>query len=150
MTLSMHTLKVNKGTQKSRRRVGRGYGSTKGGHTVGRGMKGQKSRSGSSGHKRRGMRRLMLSTPKLRGFKSPHDKPQAVNLTQIDEKYIAKEVVTPKTLMKKGLIKSATKDVKILANGEITKAVTVKSCKTSATAAEKITKAGGKVEEVKK
>ncbi len=146
MTLSMHTLKANKGTQKSRRRVGRGYGSTKGGHTVGRGMKGQKSRSGSSGHKRRGMRRLILSTPKLRGFKSPNPDAQIVRLSDLEAKYIAKEVVTPKTLHSKGLIRSATKDVKILANGEITKAVTIKKCAVSKTAAEKIMAVGGKIE----
>ena len=146
MTLSMHTLGKNKGTKTSKKRVGRGYGSGKGGHTVGRGMKGQKSRAGSSGHKRRGMRRLILSTPKLRGFKSPHAKPQTVNVSQIEENYIAKEVVTPKTLSNKGLIKDANKPVKVLANGEITKTVTVKKCSVSKTAAEKITAAGGKIE----
>ena len=146
MKLSMHTLKKSEGTKKTKKRLGRGYGSGKGGHTVGRGMKGQKSRAGSSGHKRRGMRRLLLSTPKLRGFKSPNDKPQTVGLSEIDGKYIAKEVVTPKTLASKGLVRYPNKAVKILANGEITKAVIVKSCSVSKTAAEKIIATGGKIE----
>ncbi|MBT3231076.1 50S ribosomal protein L15 [Candidatus Uhrbacteria bacterium] len=145
MTLSLHTLEKSKGTKKTKKRLGRGYGSGKGGHTVGRGMKGQKSRAGSSGHKRRGMRRLMLSTPKLRGFNSPNEKPQTVNVSQIDASYIAKEVVTPKTLASKGLVRYPNKPVKILANGEIAKAVTVKSCSVSKTAAEKIIAAGGKI-----
>lgn len=142
----MHTLGKNKGTKSSKKRVGRGYGSGKGGHTVGRGMKGQKSRAGSSGHKRRGMRRLILSTPKLRGFKSPNPDAQVVNVSQIEALYIAKEVVTPKTLASKGLIKDSKKPVKVLANGDINKAVTVKSCSISKAAAEKIIAAGGKVE----
>jgi len=146
MTLSMHTLEKNKGTKKVKRRLGRGYGCTKGGHTVGRGMKGQKSRAGSSGHKKRGMRRLMLSTPKLRGFKSPHPDAQIVRLSDIDSNYIAKEVVSQKTLFKKGLIRSQTKEVKILANGEITKPITVKKCSISKAAAEKIEAVGGKID----
>lgn len=146
MTLSLHTLSERKGTKTPKKRLGRGYGSGKGGHTASRGQKGQKSRSGSSGHLRRGMRRLVLATPKLRGFKSPIQKVQTVSLTQIDGVYIANEVVSPNTLAKKGLIADAKMPVKILATGEITKAVTVKKCLASKTAVQKMEAAGGKLE----
>lgn len=146
MTLSLHTLSQRKGTKNPKKRLGRGYGSGKGGHTASRGQKGQKSRSGSSGHLRRGMRRLVLATPKLRGFKSPIAKAQVVSLAQIDALYIAKEVVSPNTLIKKGLIADAKMPVKILASGEISKAVTVKKCAVSKTATQKIEAVGGKVE----
>ena len=143
MAISLSTLRPALGAKRSKRRVGRGLGSR--GTTAGRGQKGQSARSGVGGLKRLGMRSLMLATPKMRGFKSLAPKAQTVNLETIASKYIAGEYVTPVTLMRKGLILDKTAVVKILGNGELTVAVTVKNCLVSASAAEKIAKAGGTV-----
>ena len=143
MAISLSTLRPAFGAKRGKRRVGRGLGSR--GTTAGRGQKGQSARSGVGGLARLGMRHMMLATPKLRGFKSIAPRVQAVNLNTVAGKYIAGEYVTPTTLMKKGLITEKTLPVKILGNGEISIAVTVKHCAVSAAAAEKITKAGGAV-----
>ncbi len=143
MAISLSTLRPALGTKRSKRRVGRGLGSR--GTTAGRGQKGQSARSGVGGLARLGMRSLMLATPKMRGFKSLAPKAQTVNLETLAAKYIAGEYVTPVTLMRKGLILDKTMPVKILGNGELTVAILVKNCMVSASAAEKITKAGGTV-----
>ncbi len=143
MAISLSTLRPALGAKRSKRRVGRGLGSR--GTTSGRGQKGQSARSGVGGLARLGMRSLMLATPKMRGFKSLAPKAQTVNLETLASKYIAGEYVTPVTLMRKGLILDKTMPVKILGNGELTVAVMVKNCLVSASAAEKITKAGGTV-----
>lgn len=143
MAITLSTLRPAYGAKRGKRRVGRGLGSR--GTTAGRGQKGQSARSGVGGLKRLGMRHLMLATPKLRGFRSIAPEVQAVNISAIASKYIAGEFVTPSTLMKKGLIADKTLPVKILGNGELSVAVTVKHCAVSAAAAEKIGAAGGSV-----
>jgi large subunit ribosomal protein L15 len=144
MALTLHTLRPGKGAKSSKRRVGRGLGSR--GTTAGRGQKGQTSRSGVGGLKRLGMRHLILATPKVRGFKSMHGKPQAINLSKISQVTIAGEMVTPRTLAKKGVILDATTEVKILAGGEITHAIILKNCTVSVAAKAKIEEKGGRVE----
>jgi large subunit ribosomal protein L15 len=143
MAISLNTLRPAFGATRGKRRVGRGLGSR--GTTAGRGQKGQSARSGVGGLKRLGMRSLMLATPKMRGFKSLAPEVQAINIGTIAGKYIAGEFVTPATLMKKGLITNKSLPVKVLANGDIDVAITVKNCTVSAAAAEKISKAGGTV-----
>ncbi len=143
MTMTLSTLRPAFGSTRGKRRVGRGLGSR--GTTSGRGQKGQSSRSGVGGLARLGFRHTMLATPKLRGFKSIAPVVQAININVIASKYIAGEFVTPSTLMKKGLIKDKTKEVKILGNGEISAAVTIKNCSVSASAAAKIVAVGGTV-----
>ncbi|MBI1908443.1 50S ribosomal protein L15 [Candidatus Uhrbacteria bacterium] len=142
--MSLNTLESAHGAKKAKRRPGRGLGRK--GTTAGRGQKGQKSRSGVGGLKRLGMRKLILATPKLRGFRSLSGKAATVNLGDIAAKYIAGEAVTPKTLAKKGLIASAAMPVKVLAKGDLGVAVTVKGCEVSESAKAKIASAGGKVE----
>ena len=144
MAISLNNLESSKGRAKRKKRIGRGLGST--GTTAGRGQKGQKARSGSSGHQRRGLRRFIFSTPKLRGFTSPHPDLFAVNVGQLATAYIKGEVVSPKTLKQKGLIASVKPGVKILGNGDIALARTIKGCAVSKTAAEKITAVGGTIE----
>lgn len=144
MALTLHELKASKGSRKTKKRVGRGLGST--GTTAGRGQKGQKARAGSSGHKRRGMRRTILSTPKLRGFNSPHADLQPVNVGELAEVYKKGDVVSKRTLFKKKLIASKQRGVKILGRGEIDVAVTIKGCSVSKVGAEKVMAAGGKIE----
>ncbi len=144
MTLSLHSLRPGFGAKKDKKRVGRGLGSK--GTTAGRGQKGQSSRAGASGLQRIGSRHMMLATPKLRGFKSAAPEVQAVNLADLADSFVAGEVVTPRTLFKKGLVRDAKKDVKILGMGELAHAVTVKGCRVSSTAQAAIEKAGGKIE----
>lgn len=133
-----------KGSTKAKKRVGRGLGSK--GTTAGRGQKGQTSRSGVGGLKRLGMRHMLLATPKVRGFQSLEDKVQIINLGDLTKRFIAGEVVTPRTLAKKGLVRDGGGKVKILSEGDVTLALTVKNCLVSKAAADKIAAAGGKVE----
>lgn len=144
MAITLHSMRPAKGATKDKKRVGRGLGSK--GTTAGRGQKGQSSRSGVGGLKRLGMRHTLLATPKVRGFNSLEKKVQIVNVGDLSKRFIAGEVVTPRTLAKKGMVKDGGAKVKVLSEGDLTVAVTVKNCLVSAGAAEKIAKAGGKVE----
>ncbi|MEK7183436.1 MAG: 50S ribosomal protein L15 [Patescibacteria group bacterium] len=144
MAITLHSMRPAKGATKDKKRVGRGLGSK--GTTAGRGQKGQSSRSGVGGLKRLGMRATLLATPKVRGFKSLEGKMQIVNVGDFSKRFIAGEVVTPRTLAKKGMVKDGGAKVKVLSEGDLTVAVTVKNCQVSAGASDKIVKAGGKVE----
>ena len=84
--LSLHTIKSAKGATKKRKRVGRGNASGQGTYS-GRGIKGQKSRSGVSGLKRLGMRQILRRIPKQRGFKSLKPDNQVVNLADINKHF---------------------------------------------------------------
>lgn len=143
MTLSLHSVSSAHGSKRGKKRVGRGLGSK--GTTAGRGQKGQSSRAGSHGLTRIGMRHQMLQTPKLRGFTSQYKKDYPLNIGALASKCVNGEVVTPATLLKKGIVPSGTKTVKILGVGDIKIALTVKGCFVSASAKEKITAAGGTV-----
>jgi len=143
--MELHTLKPAESSTKNRKRVGRGTGSGTG-KTSGRGHKGQKARSGYSKKAgfEGGQTPLHLRLPK-RGFKNIFRKEmQIVNLT--DLKKCAPGEVSFKELLDKGLIKSRKGPVKILGNGEIDKAYTVKASAFSKSAKEKIEAAGGKTE----
>ena len=144
MAITLHTIRGAKGATKVKKRVGRGLGSK--GTTAGRGQKGQSSRSGVGGLKRLGMRHTLLATPKMRGFKSMEGKVQIVNVGDFNKRYIAGEVVTPRTLAQKGMVKNGKAKVKVLSEGELTVAVTVKNCQVSLAASDKIVQAGGRVE----
>ncbi|MCH8049108.1 50S ribosomal protein L15 [Patescibacteria group bacterium] len=141
--MALHNLKSSK-PKKSKKRLGRGFGSTRG-RTSGRGQKGQKARSGVGGLKRLGLRKLMFATPKLRGFKSQQPKMEIVNLRDLSEVFQKGEVVTPKALVKKKLISTARYGVKILGTGEIEGQFQIQGCAVSKSAAEKIIKAGGNI-----
>lgn len=142
-------------TKTKKRRVGRGYGSGKGGHTSGRGMKGQRSRSGFKRQKAWLREANINSLPKLRGIgkrsnRKRYEKAKlnsfVLNVSDLD-KLRDGEVVTQSFLKSRGLIKSRSKkvDIKILGEGNISKKITVKGIKTSEMAQEKIEKAGGTV-----
>lgn len=144
MALTLHTIKAFPHSRKKVKRVGRGLGST--GTYSGRGQKGQKARSGGKkGLKMLGMRRIILSTPKLRGFKSFYPKMAAVNVMSLEKKFNDGERVTPKTLLEKGLVGKMKVAVKILGDGELKKKLIIEGCAVSAGAREKIEKAGGKI-----
>jgi large subunit ribosomal protein L15 len=138
-----------------RKRVGRGLGSGKGRY-AGRGIKGQKSRSGS--HKMRagfegGQMPIYMRIGKLRGSTSKDAYPvgpfrthtQPVNIRDLAQ-FEAGDVVTPEALVEKGILKNTRTDVKLLGNGTIGKRLTIRLHGISASAREKIEKAGGTVE----
>jgi large subunit ribosomal protein L15 len=141
--------------REDRKRVGRGLGSGKGRYS-GRGIKGQKSRSGS--HKmpagfEGGQTKLYMRLGKLRGATSADAMPigpfrtytQPVNLRDLD-RFDAGDEVTPETLVEKRVIKNTRTDVKLLGVGDVTKKLTVRVHAISASAREKIEGAGGTVE----
>ena len=130
--------------KKRKKRVGRGG---KKGTYSGRGIKGQKARAGAK--IKPALKEMILKFPKLRGhkFRSFKEKPEIVNLKKIEEKFQEGEVVSPKTLLEKGLVKGESKrppkKVKILGNGDLTKKLIFKNCLVSESAKEKIIKVGG-------
>lgn len=131
MSLTLHTIKPKTGSTKKRKRVGRGNASGHGTYST-RGLKGQKSRSGVSNLKRLGMRQQLLQVPKERGFKSDKAKNQPVNLIDINIKFKDGDEISPKTLLRKNLIKNTEAPVKILGKGELTlKNLTFKGVKMS-------------------
>lgn len=143
MALTLHSMKPAKGSKTAKMRVGRGLGSR--GTTAGRGQKGQKSRSGASGFKLRGIRRLILATPKLRGFKSKYPKASVVNVGDLAKHFKKGEKVTADMIVKKGLVRPSKSGVKILGKGDIDFDLIITGCAVSKSAAEKITKAGGSI-----
>jgi large subunit ribosomal protein L15 len=141
--------------RKARKRIGRGMGSGKGRYS-GRGIKGQKSRSGS--HTMRagfegGQMPIYMRLGKQRGSTSkdampigPHrTQTAAVNIRDLERVFEDGAEVTPEILAEKGLVRSTRIDVKILGIGELDKKLTVSAHAFSASAREKIEKAGGKV-----
>jgi large subunit ribosomal protein L15 len=150
--LNLSTLKPAQ-PRKDRKRIGRGLGSGKGRYS-GRGIKGQKSRSGS--HKmpagfEGGQMPIDMRLGKLRGNTSADAKPvgpfrtysQPVNLRDLEERFEAGSEVTLEALKEKGLISTLGKDVKILGQGDLTKKLSVTAHRFSASAREKIEAAGG-------
>jgi large subunit ribosomal protein L15 len=145
--MNLHDLHPTEGSRSGRKRVGRGDGSGIGG-TCGRGEKGQKSRSGASHrpHFEGGQIPLFRRLPK-RGFKSLDKKTyNLVNIDKLEEHFAANEVIDEKLLREKGLIDKTVRDLKILANGDITKPLTVRANKFSEAAKVKIEAAGGTCE----
>jgi large subunit ribosomal protein L15 len=145
--VGLHNLKPAKGSVRKRKRVGRGPGSGTG-KTAGRGEKGQKSRSGYSRKVgfEGGQMPLHRRVPK-RGFTNAMFKKHfaEVNIGRLDV-FEEGTIVTPEVLVKRGIVKRVRDGVKILAKGELTKALTVHAHKFSAKASERITDLGGKVE----
>ena len=138
-------LRPPKGAKHSKKRIGRGQGSGSG-KTAGRGHKGAKSRSGFK-HKRGfegGQMPLHRRVPK-RGFHNPfREEYDVVNLDTLAERFETGVTITPELLRESGLVGS--KRIKVLARGEVGKALTVRVHKFSGKAAEKIAAAGGTAE----
>jgi large subunit ribosomal protein L15 len=140
--MQIHELKVK--IQKKKRRVGRGG---KKGTYSGRGMKGQKSRSGSSINPifEGGRSTLVEHLSKMRGFKSHRPKNQVVDLQKLEKYFADGEIVNPETLLRKKLVDNMKVSVKILGDGELKKKLSIEKCLVSKSAKEKIEKAGGKI-----
>ncbi len=137
------------GARQARKRVGRGNASGHGTY-AGRGLKGQKSRSGDKMRPgfEGGQLPLIKRLPRKRGFTNIFRKEYStVNVDKLNI-FEAGSEVTPEKLHAAGLVKTLKHPVKILANGEVSRAVTVKANRFSAAAKAKIEAAGGKAEEV--
>ena len=144
--MKLHELQYTEGARKTRKRVGRGTSSGTG-KTAGKGQKGQKARAG--GGKKPGFEGgqtpLFMRLPK-RGFTNFNKLEYAiVNLDQLNT-FEAGTVVCPKALKEAGLIKKELDGVKVLGNGTLEKAITVKAHKFSKSALAAIEAAGGKTE----
>jgi len=145
--VGLHNLKPAKGSVRNRKRVGRGPGSGLG-KTAGRGEKGQKSRSGFSRKPgfEGGQMPLHRRLPK-RGFTNATFRKEfaTVNLGRL-EVFEAGTIVTPELLVKLGLVKKLRDGLKVLADGQLTKALTVHAHRFSGKAQERIATLGGKAE----
>jgi large subunit ribosomal protein L15 len=150
--IGLHSLKPAPGSRKPRKRVGRGHGSGTG-KTSGRGHKGAGARSGSEKRARfeGGQTPLHMRMRKLRGphmkksmpFEPFRTQTQPVNLADLEKRFDAGAEVTPETLAANGLAKKKDIPVKILARGELSKALVVHAHGFSAAARERIEAAGG-------
>jgi large subunit ribosomal protein L15 len=156
--LNLSTLKPAQ-ARKDRKRVGRGLGSGKGRYS-GRGIKGQKSRSGSAKMApgfEGGQMPLDMRAPKLRGNTSADAMPigpfrtysQPINLRDLERVFDAGATVDLEALVEKGLLKNTKTDVKILGTGDLSKKLSVTAHSFSASAREKIEAAGGSVTALK-
>lgn len=144
--MNLSNLRPAEGAKHSKKRVGRGQGSGNG-KTAGRGHKGAKSRSG---FKRKrgfegGQMPLHRRVPK-RGFHNPfREQYEVVNLDTLADRFDAGVAITPELLRERGIIRRDG-PIKVLARGDIAKALTVHAHKFSGKAAEKIAAAGGRAE----
>jgi large subunit ribosomal protein L15 len=144
--MDLSNLKPPKGAKHAKKRIGRGQGSGNG-KTAGRGHKGAKSRSGFKFKRgfEGGQMPLHRRVPK-RGFHNPfRQECEVVNLDTLAAVFDAGTVVTPELLIERGLARGGA-PVKVLARGDMAKALTVRAHKFSAKAAEKIVAAGGATE----
>jgi large subunit ribosomal protein L15 len=141
--VKIHDLQPAPGSNRRRKRVGRGIGG-KGGKTAGRGTKGQKARGTIPARFEGGQNPLHMRVPKLRGFNNPFRvEYQAINLDALEASDL--DTVDPESLFGKGLVGKGSL-VKVLGRGTITRAVTVKAHGFSKSAEAAIVAAGGSIE----
>ena len=148
--MKLNELRDNEGATHSRKRLGRGIGSGSG-KTGGRGVKGQKSRSGVAINGFEGGQMPLYRRLPKRGFKNPNAKDfNTVSLGRVQaavdaKKLDAKETVNAEALIKAGIIRRAKDGVRLLADGELTAKVSFVLAGASKAAIEKVEKAGGSV-----
>ncbi|MCK4393695.1 50S ribosomal protein L15 [Candidatus Bipolaricaulota bacterium] len=146
--MKLEDLRPTKGSVHKRKRVGRGYGSGRGGHESGRGTKGQNSRSGGGvrlGYEG-GQTPIWMRFPK-RGFHNyTRVKYACVNLDAIESRFPAQAEVTLQRLREMNLVKGSEARLKVLGRGELSKPLTVRAHRFTHAARRKIEQAGGKVE----
>ncbi len=146
--MKLHDLAPAEGSNKDVKRIGRGHGSGQG-KTAGKGHKGQNARSGGGVRPgfEGGQTRLARRIPK-RGFNNIFAaKYTAINVSDL-EKFVDGTVVDTELLIAAGVVKNGGNGIKVLGNGELTRKLTVKAAAYSASAKEKIEKAGGEAEVV--
>ena len=148
--MKLHELRDNPGATKKRTRVGRGPGSGKG-KMGGRGIKGQKSRSGVAINGYEGGQMPLYQRLPKRGFNKPNRKAFAVVNLGLIQKFIdagkidAKKAITEDALVESGLVRRKLDGVRVLAKGEITSKVDLQVTGASKSAVEAVEKAGGKL-----
>lgn len=143
--MKLHSLKHNEGARTEKHRVGRGHAAGKG-KQAGKGQSGQNKRGGTRPGFEGGQNSWFRRVPK-RGFKNiNHIEYQVVSLSSLDESFKNNDVVTPEILFEKKLARDKNMPIKILANGNISKKLTIKVNAASQTAIEAIKKAGGTLE----
>jgi large subunit ribosomal protein L15 len=144
--MQLHELQ-RKTPNKDGKRVGRGRASGKG-KTAGRGTKGQNARAG---HKKRpDVREKLKKLPKLRGYKftSIQKRSAILNLSKLEAAFSSGDAINPAVLLERGLISAGrgkAASVKILGDGDVSKKFIITGCAVSASAKEKIEKAGGSI-----
>jgi large subunit ribosomal protein L15 len=147
-TISLHNLHPNPGATRDKKRLGRGRGSGKG-KTSGKGVKGQKARPGHHGARfafEGGQMPMPRRIPK-RGFKNPFRvEPFPINVATLEKVFDAGAMIDLDALRAKGLVPKTAEYVKILGEGELTKALKIKAYRASATAIDKVSRAGGSIE----
>jgi len=150
MTLAVHTIKPARGSKHAPKRIGRGNASGHGTYST-RGGKGQTARSGGS-HRLalKAFKRVMQSTPKLRGFKSLATKPAEVYLSDLEKHFDAGATISLVSLKEKKVIPERILSAKILLKGELKKKFVIDGVACTKTAKEAIEKAGGEVKEAAK
>ena len=146
--MQQHLLRQPKGAKRSRKRVGRGDGSGYGSYS-GRGVKGQKARSGGGVRPtfEGGQLPIVKALPTLRGFTNIfRTEYSVVNVGRLAS-FTADSEVTPRVLLDRGILRNLKRPVKILGNGDIDVPLVVEAHKFSVSAREKIEAAGGVVRE---
>ncbi len=151
MTLSLNNISPKPKSRASKKRIGRGNSSGHGTYSC-RGQKGQRSRSGGkSGLKLRGLKKAIKSLPKFSKLKSSSSKMAIVNLKDIGSKFKDGDIVTPKDMVKVGLLGNYKNGVKVLSSPSsskrtgLDKKLTISAYAFSAKAKEEIEKAKGKI-----
>ena len=148
--MKLHELRDNEGATKRRKRVGRGPGSGKG-KTGGRGIKGQKSRSGVAINGYEGGQMPLYQRLPKRGFNKPNQKSYAVVNLGLIQKFVdagkldASATITEDALVASGLVRRKLDGIRVLAKGEITAKLTLEVTGASKPAIDAVEKAGGAV-----
>lgn len=147
--MMQHQVAPPKGARRSRKRIGRGDAAGQG-STAGRGMKGQKSRSGRGPRVgfEGGQLPIIKGLPMRRGFNNIFKTHYSlVKLETLEDTFNHGDTVTPQTLVERGCVRNLNQPVKIVGGGELTKALTVVADKFTRTAREAIAAANGSAEE---
>jgi len=144
-----HQLVPHPGARKNRKRVGRGDAAGQG-STGGRGQKGQKSRSGGRTRPgfEGGQNALIKGLPMLRGFNNKFKLYYSLVKLETLSQFDSSERITPELLLQRGYLRNLNRPIKIVGDGQITKAVTVAAHRFTRSAREKIEAAQGRVEEL--
>ena len=146
--MKLHELHDNEGANRRKKRIGRGPGSGKG-KTGGRGIKGQKSRSGVAINGYEGGQMPLYQRLPKRGFNNPNRKSYAIVNLSLIEKFIdagklnAKDEITEDTLVSSGLVRRKRDGVRILAKGELKSKIKLNVTGASKAAIDAVAKAGG-------
>ncbi len=146
MSIELHTIKPAPGSRTKKFRIGRGNSSGRG-TTAGKGTKGQRARSGGRNKlKLKGMKQMLLSFPKNRGFKSGYAKPKTLTVAQIAKAFTKPATIDLKTLKNKQLINRSAVAAKIVSGGKLEVALKFKGIGATESAKKSILEAGGQME----